>query len=387
MEGSGLTSIAVQTISRLDPRRLGEHWLRQCAVYALPTAATVAWLVYVLSAGELDRLSHHWESAFTMIFGSFLAGSSPEGGGAVAFPVFTKVLEVPAQVARTFSLSIQAVGMTMAALIILLARRPVDPHAVLICIPAGIVGFLASLFLLGDENAPFWPSDLSPAFIKITFTIILAAMSFMMFVTLRSDHHGSERVRHWNRRVVVGLSVAAFVGGGITAWVGTGVNVMLFLFVVVMAGLHPRVGVPTSILTMATISIVGFLTLGLVDGQLDLTLNAARDVVRVGSQDVGPLEGSRFDLTGLWLAAVPIVVWGAPLGTWVVHVLHEKRLIFFVGLLALTEVISTAVLLDELHEDAGLIAYFVVGILVAMGAVLLAKRYRRSILALPPETP
>ena len=113
-----LTSIAVQTISRLDPRRLGEHWLRQCAVYALPTAATVAWLVYVLSAGELDRLSHHWESAFTMIFGSFLAGSSPEGGGAVAFPVFTKVLEVPAQVARTFSLSIQAVGMTMAALII-----------------------------------------------------------------------------------------------------------------------------------------------------------------------------------------------------------------------------------------------------------------------------
>ena len=131
VEGSGLTSIAVQTISRLDPRRLGEHWLRQCAVYALPTAATVAWLVYVLSAGELDRLSHHWESAFTMIFGSFLAGSSPEGGGAVAFPVFTKVLEVPAQVARTFSLSIQAVGMTMAALIILLARRPVDPHAVL----------------------------------------------------------------------------------------------------------------------------------------------------------------------------------------------------------------------------------------------------------------
>ena len=382
-----MRSIAVETNGLLDSRRLGEHWLRRGALYALPAAATLSWLIYVLAAGELGRISHHWESSVTMIFGSFLAGSSPGGGGAVAFPIFTKVLEVPAEVARTFSLSIQAVGMTMASLIILLARRPIDPQAALVCIPAGIVGFLASLFLLGDEGAPFWPSDISPAFIKVSFTIILAAMSFMMFVTLRSRDRGTQRVRRWNGRIIAGLSIAAFLGGGVTAWVGTGVNVMLFLFAVLMAGLHPRVGVPTSILTMAAISVVGLLTLGIADGQLDIGLNASRDVVSLGGQPLGPLEGSRYDLTGLWLAAVPIVVWGAPLGTWVVHLLHEKRLIVFVGLLALTEVISTAIVLDDLHEDAGLIAYFVLGLLVAMGGVLLAKRYRRSILALPPEVP
>ncbi len=387
VEGRGLTSIAVEAIGLLDPRRLGTRWLRQCALSALPATATLIWLAYVLFAGELDRVGQHWESSITMIFGSFLAGSSPEGGGAVAFPIFTKVLEVPAEVARSFSLSIQAVGMTMASLIILLARRPIDPQVGIVCIPAGILGFLASLFLLGDEQAPFWPGDLSPAFIKVTFTIILAAMSFMMFVSLRSRERGTERVRHWNPRVVLGLGLAAFLGGGVTAWVGTGVNVMLFLFAVVMAGLHPRVGVPTSILTMATISIVGLLTLGIADGQLDLGLNAGRDVVSVGGQSVGPLEGSRYDLTGLWLAAVPIVVWGAPLGTWVVHILHENRLIVFVGLLALTEVISTAILLDDLHEDGALIAYFVLGMLVAIGGILLAKRYRRSILALPPDAP
>lgn len=374
------------TVRSLHPRHLRTVGLRRSALYALPATATLTWLIFVLAAGELGRVGEHWESTITMIFGSFLAGSSPEGGGAVAFPVFTKVLEVPAEVARTFSLSIQAVGMTMASLIILIARRPIEPKAVLICVPAGIAGFLFSLFFLGDESAPFWPSnELSPAFIKISFTIILAAMSFMMFVTLYSGDAGSPQVRHWNRRVVLGLAFAAFIGGGITAWVGTGVNVMLFLFAVVLAGLHPRVGVPTSILTMATLSIVGLLTLGAADGQVNLELNVARDVVSVGGQAVGPLDGSRYDLTGLWLAAIPVVVWGAPLGTWVVHVLHEKRLILFVGVLALTEVVSTAILLDKLHEDAGLIAYFVVGMLVAMALILLAKRYRRSIMALPPD--
>ena len=91
------------------------------------------------------------------------------------------------------------------------------------------------------------------------------------------------------------------------------------------------------------------------------------------------------NVKALWLAAIPVVVWGAPLGTWVVHILHERRLIIFVGLLALTEVISTAILLDTLHEDAGLIAYFIGGMLVAMTLILLAKRYRRTIMALPPD--
>ena len=223
-------------LSQLNPRRI--------ALYALPATATLVWLIYVLAAGELDRVSEYWESSLTMVFGSFLAGSSPVGGGAVAFPIFTKVLDVPAPVARSFSLLIQAVGMTMASLIILLAGRPIELRAILVCVPAGAFGFFASLFLLGDEGAPFWPSDLSAGVVKVTFTIVLAAMSFMMFVMLRAPASEMAGVRRWNPRLVLGLALAAFVGGGITAWVGTGANVMLFLFMVVMVGLHPRVGVP-----------------------------------------------------------------------------------------------------------------------------------------------
>ncbi len=50
-----------------------------------------------------------------MVFGSFVAGSTAAGGGAVSFPVFTKLLHIPADEARTFGLLIQSVGMTMAS--------------------------------------------------------------------------------------------------------------------------------------------------------------------------------------------------------------------------------------------------------------------------------
>ena len=89
---------------------------------------------------------------------------------------------------------------------------------------------------------------------------------------------------------------------------------------------------------------------------------------------------------GLWIAAIPVVVWGAPLGTLVVHALAEHRPIAFVGVLAAVEVISTFVLLDELHSDPPLIAYCVGGLATVTVAVPLLRRHRRRrILGLPVE--
>lgn len=62
-----------------------------------------------------------------MLLGSFIAGATPQGGAAVAFPVFTKVFHLPAPDARTFGQMIQSVGMTMAAITILLRRVSICP--------------------------------------------------------------------------------------------------------------------------------------------------------------------------------------------------------------------------------------------------------------------
>ena len=360
--------------------------LRVAAIYVLPASVSLVWLVAVLGTGTFGRALGHWESTATMAFGSFLGGSSPGGGGAVAFPVFTKVLDVPAPVARTFGLCIQAVGLTTAAVTIVLARRQIEVRAIVVGASAGCAGLLAALLLLGQRDTPFLTPTISAPYVKVTFTIILASMSYLMFLSLRSADHGSMRVPHWNWRVGFGLAVAAALGGALSSLTGTGVNVLLFLFIVVMAGLHPSVGVPTSIIAMAVISIVGLVSLGLIDGQLDVGLSAdGREVVSVAGEAVAPLEASRYDLLGLWLAAVPIVVWGAPLGTYVVHRFREQHLVGFVGTLAAIEVITTFVLLDDLHSDFALLAYAIGGLATVPAAVWLLKRNRHRILALPRD--
>jgi uncharacterized membrane protein YfcA len=259
--------------------------------------------------------------------------------------------------------------MTSAAVAILLAGRTIEVRALVISILAGSAGFIAALLLLSDFDALFWPSRLPASYVKVTFTVVLAGMATVMFTSLRSSEYGAERVEGWTRRMTVGLVIAAFIGGALASLTGTGVNVLVFLFIVLVIGLHPRVGVPTSVIAMAAISLVGLAVLGVFDGQLVVSTNAAGDVVAVGGESVVPLPGSQYDLLGLWLAAVPIVVWGAPLGAYVVHRVREEWLVAFLALLATSEVISTVILLEDLRTDPTLIAYALIGLVVAIFGV------------------
>lgn len=61
-----------------------------------------------------------------MLFGSMVAGGTSMGGGAVAFPVLTKLLEVPPHEAKVFALAIQSVGMTAATLTIIAMQIKMD---------------------------------------------------------------------------------------------------------------------------------------------------------------------------------------------------------------------------------------------------------------------
>ena len=356
---------------------------REAAIYALPVVVTAGWLAWVLTAGHLDRAVDHWRASLTMLFGSFIGGSTPLGSGAVAFPVFTKLLDVPAPVARSFALSVQAVGLSAAAVTILLARRPVEGRAIVVGLIAAVAGFLAAQLFAGDRGTPFWDPTLPPAYVKVTFTIVLAVVSYVTLLSLRSRQRGSERVPVWNVRVFCGLCIAGLIGGFVSSLVGSGTNVFIFIFLVVLCGVHPRVGVPTSIVAMAGVSVLGIAMLGFADGQLDIGLSAAGEVVSVGGTNVGPLPARQFDLFGLWIASIPVVVWGAPLGTWLVSVLHEDRLVAFVGVMAAVEVATTVIFLDQLHSDPALIAYAVGGLVCCFAGVRLLVRHRHRLLGLP----
>ena len=340
---------------------------RARAALAIPAAVAATWTVYVAATEQWARVASEWEAGLTMVFGSFVAGSTPQGGGAVAFPVFTKVLGVEPDAARTFSLSIQAVGMGAASLAIIVAGRRVDWRVVAVVAPSAVAGMLGGLLVLGRPHEDGWPAVLPSSYVKVTFTLIIAAMALVVYLAHRSQLLlRPQRVPSRNPRVV-GLLVGTGVAGGVvSSLVGSGADVFLFIAVGVLLGVAPRVAVTTSVVVMAIVSVVGLIVLGVIDGQL------------AGSPD---LEDP--DLFGYWLAAVPIVALGAPLGSWVAARISDRRLVLLVLGLALAEVATTAWSLTELYSNGALLAYTTIGAVVIVAGLRSLARRQRELFALP----
>ncbi|WP_428356321.1 hypothetical protein [Methyloprofundus sp.] len=89
-------------------------------IVSLLVAVTVwgTWLFYTYPE-SWQIIHNYWQVSVTMVFGSIIAGATSEGGGAIAFPVFTKVLHIPPADAKVFSLAIQSVGMVAATVAIM----------------------------------------------------------------------------------------------------------------------------------------------------------------------------------------------------------------------------------------------------------------------------
>ncbi|MEQ8841604.1 MAG: sulfite exporter TauE/SafE family protein [Acidimicrobiales bacterium] len=352
---------------------------------------TLGWLVYVLAAGHIDRVGDNLIASVTMIFGSFVAGSTPQGGGAVAFPVFTKGLEIPAEVARTFSLSIQTIGMGTASLAIAARSKPVERRALMWGIPAAVIGFLFGLYVLGDPDLPYWPSRVPGPWVKVLFTVLIASMAAALWLEYRAPLIERRFSLASTMRVRILLVTALFVGGVISSLTGSGTDVVLYVLVAVVLGVSPQVAVPTSVMAMAAVSIVGLLVLGLYDGQLATTLDGSSvtelggDAVRsvdgktVFADQGDLLEATRFDLFGLWLAAVPVVAWGAPLGAWLASRMRDRHLVRLVVALASLEVLSTIIFLEELRSDAVLAVSGALGVLLVTALLAMARKRRASL--------
>ena len=348
-------------------------------------AITATWLLAVSIGGVWDRVAEHWVAAFTMVFGSFVAGATPQGGGAVAFPVFTKALSVPANTARSFSLCIQAVGMTTAALSIIINRRTVEWRAAAGGACAGGVAFVSALLLLGNRDQAFWPMDLPSDYVKVTFTLIVLAMGVVVVIGNRIPIRAvSDRLPPLNHRLRLALLVAGALGGLASALVGSGADVMIYIFVVILFGVSANVGVPTSVVTMAAVSIVGFITLGLLDGQLWVDLDRDGLVTSVGGEPLTtPMPMRQADLFGMWLAAVPVVAWGAPFGAFVASRLSTTALLRLAVVLAASEVISTVIFLEPLRSDLRLQIYALTGTVLAVGGLAALAANRRRLFGLP----
>jgi len=252
-----------------------------------------------------------WPGALTMVGGSFVAGSTPLGGGAVAFPVFSKLLNATTDDARTFGFLIQAVGMSFATLFFILHRMSINWRWIHWALPAATIGLMLGIFL--------WP--LADGLVKIIYSVFAVVSGVLLLRTHTREEMQKEREQRepsWWLLVLVGL-----VGGLLASKVGAGADTILFFYLVIVCGYSAKGVIPTSVCFMALIAIAG-------TGFSYLANPAALNDFVINN----------------WLAAAPIVAIGAPLGGLVMSKISPRKLIRFIKVVLLVEGYSTLIFVE-----------------------------------------
>jgi len=293
-----------------------------------------AWLLLVVIGDHWATVSAHWPMALAMAFGSYVAGSTPMGGGTVGFPVLVLLLDLPATLGRDFSFAVQAVGMTSASIFILCRRLPLEWPMLRAALPGALLGTpLGILFV-----APL-AGDL---FIKLLFATLWCSFGLLHLRYLREicERVGITPVQaSFDRRV--GFGVGLFGALTVASITGVGIDMMLYMVLVLLCHADLKIAIPTSVILMAFTSLVG---------------TAVK--FALGSFAPGTFEN--------WLAAAPVVALGAPLGALVVSRLDRRPTLLIVSLLCVLQFAWTL-----FHERAALTVWSLSAALLGVALFLL----------------
>ena len=289
-------------IAAQQPQKVAAAKSRKWLYPALLAVVYVFWFSYMILANRWELFQEYWPVSLTMTLGSFVAGATAEGGAAVAFPVFTKVLHIPSGDARTFGLMIQSVGMTMAGVMIYAQRVRTLPKVITWVSIGGIFGQIIGTYLFTIPNP--YP--------KILFTFVATAFGVAMIISRWFIQWGPRSdLPAWDNRYRALFLLVGTLGGSFAAQTGSGIDMLTFIVLTLAFGINEKISTPTTVVIMGLNSVVGFFLHGVV------------------SQDVGIAWN-------YWLVAVPIVVLGAPFGAYFASKVNRdgiiKFLLFLIGL-------------------------------------------------------
>lgn len=277
--------------------------------------AVFVWSVaYHYSNRQLFTIVHdNWPVTLTMVFGSFIAGATSEGGGAVAFPVFTKVLHITPLDAKLFSLAIQSIGMTAATLTIIVLQVRVAWNLILWASLGGAVGVVFSSLWV----APLLP----PALLKMLFTAMIVSFALTLAVVNWQPRLYNERMPIFGLPEKTIMVLTGLVGGTMTGLLGNGIDIICFSVMVLWFRLTEKISTPTSVVLMALNSLVGFVLHFWLVGDFSHRVEQ------------------------YWLAAIPVVVIGAPVGAYCCTRLNNKTIATVLIVLISIELISSLCLI------------------------------------------
>ncbi|MDX1636705.1 MAG: sulfite exporter TauE/SafE family protein [Balneolaceae bacterium] len=284
-------------------------------IFVLPVALVyIVWLGWMITQNWWYLFLSDWYMTLTMVFGSFIAGASSEGGGAIAYPVMTLMFQIDPAVARNFSLAIQSIGMTAASLWIVAKRIPIEKTYLWIVSIGGTAGIIFGAYLIA--------SFVVPAYAKMMFVSFWLSYGIALFVInhirKRDSVQSLPALDTWQKAELVGIG---FVGGILSAILGNGIDICSFAFVTLKYRLSEKIATPTSVILMAMNAVVGVLLHGFV------------------LQDLQP------QAINFWMVCIPVVVLGAPMGAWVISKVNRLYIAVLLYIILVVQFISAILII------------------------------------------
>ena len=177
----------------------------------------------------------------------------------------------------------------------------------------GIVGIILGTFWL----APILPAEV----IKMSFTMMISSFAILLLILNSTPRKRGLTIPFWGRKERVFALATGVIGGIISSLVGSGMDIFSFSVMVLLFGLCEKVSTPTSVILMAINAVSGFLLHKFIIG----------DFVE--------------SVTNYWLAAVPVVVIGAPVGALLCSLLRPETITKTVVILIWIELVSSLLLI------------------------------------------
>jgi uncharacterized membrane protein YfcA len=265
-------------------------------------AAMLLWFVLFNLLNDVSFLLEHWYYPAIMVLGAFVAGVTPEGGGAVAFPMLNIFLSIDREMARDFSLMIQSVGMTSASIFILShrANRLATYRPLLWMIPFAFIGFVFGMQFL--QQLPVY----------IIQALFLSLITSFALIYSWGQHRGCQpQLPGLQVSDRLFLVLMLLLGGCCASLFGTGADIILYTLLVTRFRMQEKIATHLCIMLMAAVSVLGFAYRELYDQQL---------------------TSYQFQT---WLCAYPVVLLMAPFGAYVLHRINKEIMLRGVAVLNL----------------------------------------------------
>ncbi|MBB6111997.1 putative membrane protein YfcA [Mucilaginibacter lappiensis] len=244
-----------------------------------------------------------------MIGGAFIAGSSPEGSAAVAYPVFTLFLKIAPGVTRNFAFAIQSIGMTCASVLILNKSIKVEWNYIKFVTLGGLFGMVFGTFYV----VPL----ISPPVAKLFFVSLWLSFGIVLWNENRKNKRDMfDAIRNFGRSDIVRLIILGLIGGMISSIFGTGINIFSFCFMTIYYRINEKVAIPSSVIIMTIETIFGFF---------------------IHAGVVKDFQKQAFEM---WLICIPFVAVFAPLGSYVISKVSRKAAANFLSIILVVQFIG-----------------------------------------------